>query len=346
MASVKVPANVELADRLAFGLTAKQLGILAASAVSAYGAFLLLGPILPAPVAVAAIAPVAAGGLFLAFVRHEGLGGDQLALAIARFALTPKRQLLAPEGLPAPLPGAPRQPRTAPLDIPVRRVLRSGLVELAEGGYCRLLSARGVSFELRSAEEQAGFVAAFARFLNALSEPVQIDIRSEPVTLEPQAEQIERAETARTPGLAQAARDHVAFLRSLGQTRALHRRRIVLVLRSRESRPELAQLTLERRAGEAIELLRGADVVLHLLDGEQTARLLASTLDPPGPTPGSDLTGVIHAQPDPQNPDPEGGDSARPSGRPARPGHARAARRSPPCRGTLAADARDQRLSP
>lgn len=44
MASVKVPANVELRDRLAFGLTAKQLAILAAAAVSAYGSFLLLAP--------------------------------------------------------------------------------------------------------------------------------------------------------------------------------------------------------------------------------------------------------------------------------------------------------------
>ena len=40
MAAVKVPANVELQDRLAFGLTAKQLAILAATAVSAYGSFL------------------------------------------------------------------------------------------------------------------------------------------------------------------------------------------------------------------------------------------------------------------------------------------------------------------
>src|SRR5438128_10881077 len=104
MAAVKVPANVELKDRLAFGLTAKQLGILAATAVSAYGSFLLLAPLLPAPVAVAAMALLAAGGVFLALVRHDGLDGDQLALALARYPRAPKRQLLPPEGVPAPPP--------------------------------------------------------------------------------------------------------------------------------------------------------------------------------------------------------------------------------------------------
>src|SRR5438128_455805 len=154
MAAVKVPADVELKDRLAFGLTAKQLAILAATAVSAYGSFLLLAPLLPAPVAVAAMALVAASGVFLALIRHDGLDGDQLALALARYLREPKRQLLAPEGLPARLPGAPRRPKTAPLDIPIRRVLENGLIELADRSHCRLLSARGASFELRSPDEQ------------------------------------------------------------------------------------------------------------------------------------------------------------------------------------------------
>ncbi|MGH3049041.1 MAG: PrgI family protein [Gaiellaceae bacterium] len=340
---MKVPADVELEDRLAFGLTAKQLGILAATAVSGYGLFLVLAPVLPAPVAVAAMGLVAVAGVLLALVRHDGLAGDQLALAVARFALTPKRQLLAPDGLPAPLPGAPRQPRVAPLDIPVRRVLRSGLVELTEGGYCRLLSARGASFELRSPEEQAAFVAAFERFLNGLSEPIQIDVRSEPIALVPQAEQIEH--TTHANALRRAALDHARFLRSLGETRPLQRRQIVLVLRCRDRQPEPAQVALAGRANEAIELLRGADVALELLDGEQTARLLATTLDPAGFTAGSNPTGVIHAQPAQHtNTATDTGNNARAGGRPARPRDARAAVRPGSRRRALAADVRDQRL--
>jgi hypothetical protein len=321
MAPIKLPADVELEDRLAFGFTGKQLALLAATAISAYGAFLLLAPLLPTPLAAAASLLVAVGGVFLALVRHDGLSGDQLALALARFALTPKRQVLAPDGLPSPLPGSPRQPRLAPLDIPIRRVLANGLVELASGGYCRLLNAQGASFELRSADEQAAFVSVFARFLNALADAVQINIQSEQASLRPHADQIANTAAERTPGLHEAALDHAHFLRSLGHTQPLQRRRIVLVLRSRERHVDLAEIALARLATEAIELLRGAQVALRPLDGEQAAALLAHTLDPPGPLDGSHLTGEIHAHPDPHaNPEQPEIDSA--GAGPARPGRA------------------------
>jgi hypothetical protein len=294
-----VPADVELEDRLAFGFTGKQLALLAATAVSAYGSFLLLAPLLPTPLAAAAPLLLAVVGIFLALVRHDGLSGDQLALALARFTLTPKRQVLAPEQLPRPLPGSPRQAQVAPLDIPIRRVLASGLVELTDGCYCRLLSAQGASFELRSADEQAAFVSAFERFLNALTNSVQISIASEQTSLRPQADQIADATASHTAGLRAAALDHARFLRSLGETQPLQRRRIVLVLRSSEQQASLAEIALARLTTEAIELLRGADVALQPLDGEQAAALLARNLDPPGPLDGSHLTGEIHAHPAP-----------------------------------------------
>ena len=299
MAAVRVPADVELEDRLAFGFTGKQLAILAATAVSAYGAFVVLDALLPTAFAVAAAVLVAVAGASLALVRQDGLSGDQLALAIARFALAPKRQLLAPQGLPLPLPAVPPQPRTAPLDIPIRRVLANGVIEVTDGSHCRLLTARGTSFELRSPDEQAAFVAAFVRFLNGRTDPIQISIRSERVSLRPHAETIEDRSAAHPPGLREAACDHARFLRSLGETQPLRRRRIVLVLRSREREPELAEIALDRLSAEAVELLRGAEVALQPLNGQQAAALLARSLDPPGPIDGSDLTGVIHAKPAP-----------------------------------------------
>jgi hypothetical protein len=320
MAPIKLPADVELEDRLAFGFTGKQLALLAATAISAYGAFLLLAPLLPTPLAAAASLLVAVAGVFLALVRHDGLSGDQLALALARFALTPKRQLLAPDGLPSPLPGSPRQPRLAPLDIPIRRVLANGLVELAGGGYCRLLNAQGASFELRSADEQAAFVSVFARFLNALADAVQINIQSEQASLRPHADQIAHTSAERTPGLHEAALDHARFLHSLGETSPLWRRRIVLVLRSRERQADLAEIAIARLTTEAIELLRGAQVALQPLDGEQAAALLARSLDPPGPLDDSHLTGVIHAHPDPhETPAQRETESTDGGGGPARP---------------------------
>jgi PrgI family protein len=336
MAAVKVPANVELEDRLAFGLTGKQLLTIGASAVGAYGIFLLLAPLLPTPLALAAMLATAAAGVLLALVRRDGLAGDQLALAIARFMLAPKRRLLAPDGLPAPLRGQPRQPRCGPLDIPVRRILRSGLVELADGGFCQLLAAHATSFALRSAEEQAAFVACFARYLNALADPIQILIRSDQIDLSPQARQLEQQAGARTGALSAAARDHARFLRSLGEVQPLRRRQIVLVLHSRERQPELAEVALARRARQAAELLRGAEVVFEPLTGEQTAALLARSLDPPSSLDGSRLEGVIYAKPATKR--------QRSGAGAARPRRSRTAPRPHPCRPTLAADVRDQRL--
>jgi len=294
MSAVKVPADVELEDKLAFGLTARQLALLAGSGVCAYGAYLLLTALVPAPVALAAPLLVVTCGLVLALGRHDGMSGDQLALAVGRYLRTPKQQLLAPDGLPAPL--ARRSPaRAATLDIPVRRILRNGLVQLTDGSHCLLVEARGSSFELRSQVEQTAFVDCFARFLNSRAEPVQLTVRSEPASLTPHAARLEAAADGLPRELAAAAREHAVFLRKLAHETRLLRRRIVLVLGSPQRDPELASANLTRQAAEATQILAGAEVALRPLSGEQAASLLSASLDPPGPTAGSDLEGVIHA---------------------------------------------------
>lgn len=294
MSAVKVPADVELEDKLAFGLTARQLALLAGSGVCAYGAYLLLTALVPAPVALAAPLLVVTCGLVLALGSHDGMSGDQLALAVGRYLRTPKQQLLAPDGLLAPL--ARRSPaRAATLDIPVRRILRNGLVQLTDGSHCLLVEARGSSFELRSQVEQTAFVDCFARFLNSRAEPVQLTVRSEPASLTPHAARLEAAADGLPRELAAAAREHAVFLRKLAHETRLLRRRIVLVLGSPQRDPELASASLTRQAAEATQILAGAEVALCPLSGEQAASLLSASLDPPGPTAGSDLEGVIHA---------------------------------------------------
>ena len=189
-------------------------------------------------------------------------------------------------------------------------MLASGLVELADGSHCRLLAAQGASFELRSPDEQAAFVAAFARFLNALADAVQISVRSEPASLRPQADRLARRcrQTQTRRRCATAALDHARFLRSLAETRPLRRRRIVLVLRSRERRREPAEVALGRLAADAIELLRGAGVALHAARRRARPRSCSrASLDPPGPLDGSHLQGEIHAHPRPHPQDTPGG---------------------------------------
>src|SRR6266542_3465277 len=130
MERVRLPADVELEDRLAFGLTARQLLLLFATALTAYGGYAFAATVAPLPLAVAAAAPLALAGTLLALGRFEGLPADRLALAALRHLRAPRRRVLAPQGLPAALRSLPAPTRLAPLELPVRTILRSGLVEL------------------------------------------------------------------------------------------------------------------------------------------------------------------------------------------------------------------------
>ena len=299
MSAVKVPADVELEDKLAFGLTARQLALLAGAGVSAYGVYLLLAAITPTVVALAAGLLIALIGLLVALGRWEGMSGDQLTLAFAHYLRAPRQLVLAPDGQPASL-AARHGTRAAALQLPVQRILHNGVVQLADGSHRLLVEAVGGAFELRSPVEQEAFIDCFARFLNSRSESIQIAVRSEPATLDPHADRLDQAATALPPELAAAAREHATFLRQLADETQLLRRRIVVVFGSRERDPELASATLARHAAEAAQLLTGAEITLQPLAGEQTAAVLAAALDPPGPPAGSHLEGVIHGTP--QNP--------------------------------------------
>ncbi|MFL5958677.1 MAG: PrgI family mobile element protein [Gaiellaceae bacterium] len=293
---MRLPADVELEDRLAFGLTARQLLLLFATALAAYGGYAFAATIAPLPLAVAAAAPLALAGTLLSLGRFESLPADRLALAALRHLRTPRRRVLAPQGLPAPLALLPTQRKLAPLDLPVRSVLRSGLIELDGGCFALLLRASGTGFSLRSEEEQTALVEAFGRFLNALAEPIEIVVRSEPVELAPLLARLqEQADVLPVAALAEAARAHLRFLSELAAREGVRRREILLVLSTRAREKQSAQLELMRRAGEAQELLRAAGVELRSLDGDQAAALLARALDPPGPPLGATLEGVVRA---------------------------------------------------
>jgi PrgI family protein len=287
---IKLPADVELEDKLAFGLTARQLVILGASALGAYVAFTLFSSLLAPPLAAALATPLVLVGIALALGRRDGVSGDRLALHAMSHVVSPRRRVLAPEGLAA----APRG--VGALDLPVRRVWHSGLVELEGGAFCLLLSASGMSFALRSEVEQAALVEGFARFLNALTEPVQIVVRSVALDLEARATALEAlAPSLPQLALAHAACGHARFLRELARGEGVRRREILLILTTRVRERDAAKVTLGRRADEAAALLAGAAVRLRTLDGEQAGALLARALDPPGPPVGVQLEGEVHA---------------------------------------------------
>jgi hypothetical protein len=298
MERVRLPVDVELEDRLAFGLTAKQLVILGLSAVVGYGVFSIASSVLPLAVAAAAGTPAALGGLALAFGRRDGMSGDDLARAALRHLTGTRKRLAAPEGMPEAIENVPSdRERISALDIPVRRVLRSGLIDLVDGGYALLTTATATSFALRSDEEQAALVEAYGRFLNSLVGPTAIAVRSERVQLAARADVLrQRAGDLPHPALRAAAVGHADFLAELDSGEGIRRRSVLLVLSTRERDRAIARTDLERRASEAADLLRGADVELHPLNGEQVGALLPQALDPEGPTGASvRLTGVVRS---------------------------------------------------
>ena len=78
-----VPADVDTPDRIAWGLTARQLAILTVAGTAGYGLHQMLAPLVPPLVLAAAGLPVA--GLVVAVVlgRRDGLGLDAWLLAAA-----------------------------------------------------------------------------------------------------------------------------------------------------------------------------------------------------------------------------------------------------------------------
>lgn len=292
---VRLPVNVEMEDRLAFGLTARQLVILAATAVLSYLVFSAAGSALPMPIAAALTLPVALAGVALALGRHAGLSGDRIALAAAQHLAQSKRRVAAPGGLPARLADAPAQSGVSLLRVPVRAILSSGVVELADGTSALLLAANGTSWALRSEEEQAALTEAYARWLNSLVEPTTITVRSQPVDLTGLASAIEdAARTLPHQALCQCARTYARFLAGPAcEGGGLRRRQILVVLSTRTGNRETARRELERRASDTAGLLATAGVELEALDGQRAATLLLGALEPPGPPTGSHLDGVI-----------------------------------------------------
>ncbi len=293
---IRLPADVEMEDRLAWGLSARQLVILVVTAIVCCAIFEAVGSLLPMPLPAVLAAPFALVGVALALGRLDGLSGERIALAAARQSTQSKLRIAAPDGLPAKLPGAPVQPAVSLLRVPVKAILRSGVVELADGTSVLLLTASGTSWALRSSEEQAALADAYGKWLNSLVSPCAITVRSELVDLTERAQAIERqAPGLPHPALERCARDYAQFLSNFAtEGEGLRRRQILLVLSTHARERETAAADLERRASEGANLLRAAGVTLDRLDGEAATTLLLGALEAPGPPAGSHLNGVIH----------------------------------------------------
>jgi hypothetical protein len=289
-----VPADVDQPDRIAWGLTARQLATLAIAGTSGYGLHQLLTPLVPQPLLAAATLPVA--GLVIAVVlgRRDGLGLDTWLLAAARFGRTPRRRTPTPAAGTAvaaglvQLAGTP-PPAPAPLRLPTEAITPQGTLLLPGRRRTATVAAGTVNLGLRTSSEQAALIAGFGRWLNSLSAPAQIVVSTQPVDLHAYATAVARqAQLLPNPALAAAAGDHARYLTSLAASRDPLRRQVLVVVHTEPGQPAAAAA---RRGADTARALTGLGVRTRQLDGPAVVAALTAAVDPyTPPVPGRRAT--------------------------------------------------------
>ena len=102
-APVRIPADVDMHDRVLGPLTARQLAILAAAGAVLYLIWAVTRAFVPIPVFLAFAVPVGAASAVLALGTRDGVPMDKLPVAAIRQRVAPRHRVAAPEGVrPAP----------------------------------------------------------------------------------------------------------------------------------------------------------------------------------------------------------------------------------------------------
>ncbi|WP_341716584.1 PrgI family protein [Micromonospora sp. FIMYZ51] len=280
-----VPANVNEPDRIAFGLTFRQLGIIGGVGLAGLGIYRTYGHLLPPVAWIVAGVLVFAVAVVVALGRRDGLPLDVwlrhgLALSHSRRTLAAGTARASSVAAVAGKPSVP-----APLRSPVTAVSSTGILT-SEGSDKVLIACGTTNIHLRTGGEQGALVDGFGRFLNSLTGPAQIVVAAQRHDLTVYA-QATVDHTPRLPhaALQAAAGDYAEFLLDLDSERDPLRRQV------------LAVVTGVHAADSAVRALSGLGVEAAALDGPAVASALASAVDPfsppvPGPraVPGAPIT--------------------------------------------------------
>ncbi|WP_338600618.1 PrgI family protein [Saccharopolyspora sp. SCSIO 74807] len=318
--SVRIPADVDREDRILAGFTARQVAVMAVTALLLYGGWQAARAVIPVIAYVAVAVPIGVAVTALVVVRRDGVTLDRLLLAAVRQRLQPRRRVAAgqvPAEVPEWLSGVAHGHEAVAaggLDLPAHGVAEAGIVDLGADGVALVAACSTVNFALRTPAEQEALTAAFGRYLHSLGASVQILVRAQRLDLSGQiAELRERAAGLPHPALESAALDHAGYLAQLGAQADLLRRQILLVVREpvrttgqdsltrrrRFGRPrsgsdqpsdgarKAAASRLLRRMSEATELLSPAGISVTPLDAAQATAVLSTATNPDSPLPPS-----------------------------------------------------------
>ncbi len=277
----RLPADVDAPDKVLYGLTFRQLAILAVAALAFYGAWRGLHTLVP-PLLLVGAAVLLGGLVFgVAVGRRDGLPLDVWLLAAVRHSRAPRALSTTdttsqtPDGVQAP---ASKVTLPAPLKLPADAIDDSGEIRLG-GARAAMVAASNVNLALRTTDEQAALIDTFGRWLNSLSTPTQVVVSAQPVDLRSAASTLSRAVNELShPALADAAADHARFLDDLAQRRDPLRRQVLIVTAT--STGERGEHAARRRADDTVRALSGLGVTTRALDGAAVTAALAAAADP------------------------------------------------------------------
>jgi len=288
-----VPADIDVPDRVLYGLTARQVAILVGTGGWLWLAYRALCPPVPTVVVGLAAVPIAAVAVVLALGRRDGISLDRWMAAAVIAARSPRLLVAVGDGAPAvpwwaPVArpaGSPQRGRrtvsatgaVAPLRLPATAIDVDGVVDLDDGRVA-LTAVSTVNVDLRTAGEQHALVDGLGRWLNALTTATQIVVSTRPADLDSLADAVDQqVPYLAHPALADAAAGYGDFLRWLREDRdPLHRRVLIAHRVGAHADGPVAR----RHAEQTARAVTGLGAAAVVLDGGLVADVLVASCDP------------------------------------------------------------------
>ncbi|WP_082393026.1 PrgI family protein [Nocardia arizonensis] len=324
--TVRIPADVERGDRLLGPFTARQVALLATTALLLYAVWIATRTVVAPLVFLAVVAPIAAVVTVAVLTRRDGLSADLLLVAAIRHRAR-SRHLVAGSGtgvLAAPTwitervtRGGTRRPVPTTLSERELRLPESvtgsaggvGVLDLGADGLAVVAVAGTLNLALRTPTEQDSLVGQLAGWLHTLRQPVQILIRSARLDLTGHITALRTATETMSPDLTAAAHDHAAHLTELAGGEHLTRRQVLLIWREPLANPVAATSPgpglrglLGRgraRRGVSVAARRGAEsrLLRRMNEAAETLAALGITVTA---LDDSQAAAVLHASADPE----------------------------------------------
>ena len=255
---VELPTHLNVKERIALGLTVRQLLLLVAG-----GGLVLMAPVrLPLAAGLSVSVLVAAGTALLVWWQPHQRPLEEWAAALVARWLRPQHSVWRPgprggeESHELVLGGAAasaaRAPRAWPRLRPARARLTSAQerlplaavegnqVVLRDGSRCAVLETLAVQFELATEEQQEQIYLGFRALLNSVNFPFQVLIRVVPSDVERYLEGLRGRDLTELPpemreAVAALRRDHARHVRTLAREQRPVERRDHVVIRSQPS---------------------------------------------------------------------------------------------------------------